>query len=321
MEIPRLFLALEGFSPTQRATMVNWLEAEEREEEEISDVHWTISSSSDADAVLMARPTSVRIESRTDEEALPSAVMWSSKQEQDDEDMEVSHQHFLMMLIELSQLVQLQCQRFVLGSQLAARYRAREPMKGLWHVRNGNALLAVVDFERLKVSIRGETHVVEFEHAEWIKRSEQAVAPPNFSHCSLEQMMWHYTRRTLRMLLPQRFTLHPVSLRRLPRLPLRLMGEQSLLIIAILRQQSLHLSELAARLGFSPEQASRLLASLYFAGTITTRPAGLWRRMAETLRLKPSSPFAESTRLSSISDATTQGTGVFGLNEPPKPLL
>jgi hypothetical protein len=318
MEIPRLFLALEGFSPTQRATMVNWLEAEEREEEEIFDVRWTISSSGEADAALMARATSLRTQSADGAEPLPSVALWASKQEQDDETLEVSHQHFLMKLLELSQLVQLQCQRFVLGSQLVERYRAREPMTGLWHVRNGHALLAVVDFERLKVSIRGETHCAEFEHADWIKRSEQAVAPPNFSHCSFEQVMWHYTQRTLRMVLPQRFKAHPVWLRRLPRLPLRRMGEQGLLAITILRGQSLHLSELTERLGVNLEQASRLLAALYFAGAVTTRPVSTWQRMLEALRLKPSNPFMASTRLSSISDAALEGSGVYGLNEAPR---
>jgi hypothetical protein len=318
IEIPKLNLALKGFSLSQQVTLTQWLEDEAQTYTDSSDIAWTISPMSEADAVLQAHSSSPDIASTDISRKLPSAVFWESPQQQASETLDVSREHFLLSLIELSQSMQPACLRYTLASMLIERYEAHEPMTGLWHVSKAGALLGVVDFQRLEVAIRGDTHYLELINAAWERRSYQAIAPADFEHGSIECLLWHYTRRTERQVLPLRYLQHPVSLRRLPRLPLALVGEQMLVAITMLRSQSMSIKELSERMGLPKEQVKRLLATLHFSSAITTSPVSPWRRLINTLRRQPISPFTESTRPASQPFAVPEGASLYAMSQPPK---
>jgi hypothetical protein len=317
LEIPHLNLAVDGFSASQVATLTLWLEEEAVKYTETADVVWALSSLHDADAVLHAFDVSGTTDAVRPQKALPSVVLWHSLKEQEDQaqSLHVAKHYFLMALMELNGDVQESCVSYTLASLLVERHQARDPMSGLWHVHSKETLLAVVDFERLNIAIRRETHFLELENAAWVHRSEQAVAPPGFALQSIEQLMWHYTRRTQRMVLPRRYSKCPIHLRRLPRLPLALMGEQAFVAVALLRSKSMSLRELAACMVLPVPQVSKILATLHYASAITTRPRSLWARLKATCRPQASNPFGETTRVSSAgaSPVLPEGRGIYGL--------
>jgi hypothetical protein len=316
-EKPNLLLALEGFTPQQQAIMKNWLE-EEVELTESLDIRWTISNRSEADGLLIAHETSSEYFKQILQEAIPHALMWILPPKQEDQSPQAPKQHFLMALLELSQQVQQACMRYALASMMVERYSKRIRMTGLWHLQRAGVLLAVVDFQRLAVAVRSETHFKDLEHANWVPRSEQAVAPPGFVHCSIEHLMWYYTKRTQRFVLPAKYMQSPISLRRLPRLPLALLGEHALVAITLLRKQSLNLTQLAVQMGLSIEQASRLMATLYFCSAITTKPQTLWRRLAEKLHPQPSNPFADTSLINAADSPLSDGANLYSLKDSPK---
>ncbi|NJM44392.1 MAG: hypothetical protein HC858_11215, partial [Brachymonas sp.] len=287
--MPQLHLALQGFSGTQTVTVEAWLQ-EYCEKIDPSGIAWKLATVHNADAVLRLHPGCVD----SDSQKLLSLSLWSSQQEAEAASVELSRLTFFDRLLELETPALSAACRFVLASILVDRYLSQESMRGVWHVQQQDALLAVVDFNLLEVALRRDAHYLEFNDAYWASRPASAVSPDTFVKIPLERLMWEYARRSDRQLLPQRYLSQMISLRRYPRIPIRSMSETELAVLALLRQQSLTFVQLREKTGLSLSQLQQLLGALYFSGAITSRELNAWMRMKEKFRVRDYSPFGQS---------------------------
>lgn len=149
----------------------------------------------------------------------------------------------------------------------------------------GAQVLAVVDMQG-EVAVQSTLGCADFEGT-WWRRSTSAPIPEHFARTSLAQLMWQYTVRTQRDLLPQHYRTGLLYFRRAPHLPHRLIKDSHLLIMRELMLAPATFQELQQRCGFSEPRLARELASLYFVGSITSN-----RKRAA--RLAPRSPGADS---------------------------
>ncbi len=163
------------------------------------------------------------------------------------------------------------CCQFVLGGQLIARESQLLP--GIYQVSHKGALLAVMDFHEWRIGISPTAEPQDFELARWDRRPLAARGvPEHFLPNSLAQLRWVYAQRTRRDVLPPRYRNKPVYFRRAPDVPLRWLRDSQLLLLRALSQEISTFDRLQQRTGLSPAQLTRDLASLYFAGSITTTP-------------------------------------------------
>lgn len=164
----------------------------------------------------------------------------------------------------------LRCQ-FVLGGQLIARETQLLP--GIYQVSHHGTLLAVMDFHEWRIGISPDAEPQDFELARWDRRPLAARGvPEHFLPNSLSQLRWVYAQRTRRDVLPPRYRSKPVYFRRAPDVPLRWLRDSQLLLLRALSQEVSTFDQLLQRTGLTPAQLTRDLASLYFAGSVTTTP-------------------------------------------------
>ena len=141
---------------------------------------------------------------------------------------------------------------------------------GIFDVRLDGRLLAVVN-------LRGEVGVLpgvgpdDFENAEWLRRSSPRL-PEDMAPTSMSQLMWHYSLRTQRAILPRHYRTGPLYFRRPPRLPSRLLRDSHLLLMRELAAAPATFEVLQQRCGLTAVQLARDLAALYFVGAITSNP-------------------------------------------------
>lgn len=211
------------------------------------------------------------------------------------------------------------CCQFVLGGQLIARESQLQP--GIYHVSHRGTLLAVMDFLDWKIGISPAASPLDFELAQWDRRPLAARGiPAHFQSNSLSQLRWIYAQRTRRDVLPQRYRSKSVYFRRAPDVPLRWLRDSQLLLLRALSQEVNSFEGLQQNTGLSPAQLARDLASLYFAGSITTTPdkAGTGSfggpdtgpgQSSGGAALQPNPPLASSAGVSrpSFSDLTVPG--------------
>jgi hypothetical protein len=163
------------------------------------------------------------------------------------------------------------CCQFVLGGQLIARESQLLP--GIYQVSHKGALLAVMDFHEWRIGISPAAEPQDFELARWDRRPLAARGvPEHFLPNSLSQLRWVYAQRTRRDVLPPRYRSKPVYFRRAPDVPMRWLRDSQLLLLRALSQEVSNFDRLQQRTGLAPAQLTRDLASLYFAGSITTTP-------------------------------------------------
>ncbi|MDI1275675.1 hypothetical protein [Polaromonas sp.] len=161
--------------------------------------------------------------------------------------------------------------QFVLGGQLIAR--ENELLPGIYHVSHKGQLLAVMDFHEWRIGILRKADPVDFELAQWDRRPLQAHdIPSHFQRSSLTHLRWIYAQRTERDVLPPRYRSKPVYFRHAPAVPMRWIRDTQLILLRELSQAAGHFDALLQRTGLTPAQLTRDLASLYFAGSITTTP-------------------------------------------------
>lgn len=141
---------------------------------------------------------------------------------------------------------------------------------GVFEVRLDGRLLAVVD-------MHGETGVLpgagpaDFEDAEWRRRPSRHV-PEDLARISISQLMWQYSVRTQRDLLPRHYRTGLLYFRRPPRLPNRLLRDSHLLLMRELASAPASFQALQQATGLHPARLAHDLAALYFVGTITSNP-------------------------------------------------
>lgn len=161
------------------------------------------------------------------------------------------------------------CCQFVLGGQLIARENQLLP--GIYQVSHKGALLAVMDFHEWRIGIAPNADPVDFELARWDRRPLAARGiPEHFLPNSLSQLRWIYTQRTKRDVLPPRYRNKPVYFRRAPDVPLRWLRDSQLVLLRELSVEPAAFEGLQQRTRLPPAQLARDLASLYFAGSVTT---------------------------------------------------
>ncbi|MFI5444615.1 hypothetical protein [Polaromonas sp. UC242_47] len=159
--------------------------------------------------------------------------------------------------------------QFVLGGQLVERESQLLP--GVYHVSYKGSLLAVMDFQAWRIGISPQADPVAFELARWDKRPSSAHdIPGHFLHSSLTQLRWIYAQRTERDVLPPRYRSRPIYFRHAPGVPLRWLRDSQLLLLRELSFEAGDFDSLLPRTGLAPAQLARDLATLYFAGSVTT---------------------------------------------------
>lgn len=111
----------------------------------------------------------------------------------------------------------------------------------------------------------------DFEEVEWSGRPSSAdEISPQFIKTELGSVMWRYSGRTQKDLLPKRYKEGPIYFRRMPLVPQRLVRDIHLMVMSELRTMPQTFAQLRASTGMTEVQASQALAALYFAGSITT---------------------------------------------------
>src|SRR5204863_601768 len=81
--------------------------------------------------------------------------------------------------------------------------------------------IAFVDM-RGEVAVRATVGPADFEGTHW-RRSDAFAIPEHFARTSLAQLMWQYTERTQRDVLPKHYRGGLLYFRRAPHLPQRLL--------------------------------------------------------------------------------------------------
>ncbi len=305
--MPRLFLALLGFTAEQQALISGWL-AEEAALDSAGQVAWMLMPERHADVLIHARPLATAEPAHAPSTTLGGQsglgqihrVFWEDSVQESQESEDVARERFLMLLIELTQHTQAHCLSFALAGELIDRFRGGIRGRGVWHVQAQGKLLAVVNYDALSLSIRPQTHFLAALQGSWEQRSSQAVAPQGFIHLGLESAMWEYTRRTQRMLLPRRYEKEEISLRRYPRQSLAALYDEEVALLACLRAKPHSVQSLEQSLGISNAAVRKMLATLYFAGAISSQRQGFWSHLQQRLR-PDAGPLFRSTQTTQIS--------------------
>lgn len=286
LEQPVLWLGLAGFTPEQSkhlevllAQLPKGLAAWQGGAFSEADA-WLVSGekcrllSADTLKVLAGRPTERTLQLNLSEVDRPIAFSLPLASSDLDpmysfDAASASSLHRMLQQVEV-RLRSLCCQ-FVLGGQLIARESQLLP--GIYQVSHRGTLLAVMDFHEWRIGISPDAEPQDFELARWDRRPLAARGvPAHFLPNSLSQLRWIYAQRTRRDVLPPRYRSKPVYFRRAPDVPLRWLRDSQLLLLRALSQEVSTFERLQQRTGLSPAQLTRDLASLYFAGSITTTP-------------------------------------------------
>lgn len=141
---------------------------------------------------------------------------------------------------------------------------------GVFDVRLDGRLLAVVNLHG-DIGVLPGVGPAEFENAEW-RRCPGSQIPEDLVRTSMSQLMWQYSVRTPRDLLPRHYRTGLLYFRRPPRLSHRLLRDSHLLLMRELAVAPASFEALLQRSGLRPLQLARDLASLYFVGAITSNP-------------------------------------------------
>ncbi|MBE7940532.1 MULTISPECIES: hypothetical protein [Ramlibacter] len=191
---------------------------------------------------------------------------------------------------------------FCLGAHIAER--DSPPAPGVWEIAAGERLLAVVHMHG-DAAVLPAIRPQDFEQAVWTRCHGPREAPAGFCRASLSQVMWHYTARTQRDVLPHHYRSRPLYWRRPPRLPQRMLSDEHLKLMRTLIAAPRTFAELDALSGIAPEKLARLLAALYFVGSITSNP----RRAAAAQPRHPTVQGGLPEASAPVPPSTGPGTG------------
>lgn len=196
--------------------------------------------------------------------------------------------------------------QFALGAHI--HRRNTQLTNAVYHLNRQAALVAVIDLRSWRVGIQPGARAEDFEQASWDKRPPSASdIPRDFDAMSLTQVMWNYAQRTSADVLPPRYREGLIFFRRSPRVPSRVLQDSQLLLLRELAAGPVSFRSLSTQFGLPEDQVARDLASLYFAGSITssrseadTAPGDLPRGSATGFG---ASPLGEDSALSGRRDS------------------
>ena len=169
--------------------------------------------------------------------------------------------------------------QFCLASRIV---QSRLDVAATYHVSVDGRLVAVVS-RRTGVGVLPIANPFDLENAIWATRPGPAdEIPGHFLQLGLSQVLWEYTMRTRRNLLPTYFRSGPIYWCRPPQLPQRLFRDSHLLIVRELAQAPASFAELGRRTGLPEAALSRDLAGLRIVGAVTHD-----RKQALRIRTQP----------------------------------
>lgn len=143
--------------------------------------------------------------------------------------------------------------------------------KAVYELRSDSQLLAVSKKNCLFASPNASEE--QFRQATWRHCARDTVeVPADFIQHPLSELLWAYTTRTRRNLLPGRYMDSPIYLRRPPRLRPELLEDIHLLIMRELTSRPANFIELQSALNEDETTLSRALADLYYVGSVTSSP-------------------------------------------------
>lgn len=173
--------------------------------------------------------------------------------------------------------------QFALGARMVEHLR--QFREGVVHVVHEGKLQAVIDLDRWLAGLSISARPVDIASAEWLHRPRLAgELPPSFMRLPLHRVMWTYAVRTQRNILPARYRVETIYLRRLPRLPARWFDGLHLALMQALVAAPGRFDDLVERTAADADAVAQHLAALYYAGGITTDGIGARRTAAETRR-------------------------------------
>lgn len=188
--------------------------------------------------------------------------------------------------------------QFALGAQLVERIGQYKG--GVVHVTHDSKLMAVIDFDRWLAGLHIPARPVDMAMAEWFRRPALANdIPASFMRLPLHRVMWTYAERTLRDVLPARYREKTIYLRRIPSMPVRWFDDLHLRIMRELMMKPVTLDVLQERTSMPATDLAHHMASLFFAGAVTTDPDSARRaepkvrRQLVALHLDQATPDAE----------------------------
>lgn len=206
--------------------------------------------------------------------------------------------------------------QFALGERLIEQLDVFK--RGVVHVMHEGRLLAVVDLDRWQTGLSIPARPVDIGMAEWVRRPDLAgEIPPGFMRLPLQRVLWNYAVRTERDLLPARYRDQVIHLRRVPRLPVRWFDEPHVRIMRELLAEPAGLTRLAKRTGLAPDVLAHHLASLYFAGGLTTDADSARRAAEEARRNVLALQFEQADH---VPDTVVRDSGV-AFQAPPSSLM
>ncbi len=196
---------------------------------------------------------------------------------------------------------------FALGAHLLGTHGSLG--SHVYHLKSKNTLIAVVDLIHMRVALSPTARPIDLEEAVWDKRPPSAADfPPAFLRQNVSQVMWTYAMRTERDVLPPRYRKQKIYSRLQCGVPARWLHDEHLLLMSEVKTAPASLDELASRTSMLPSDLSRYVASLYYAGAITTDERRAKRDGART-------PVGTNSSLPPSLGAPTAPASVIG-NEP-----
>lgn len=158
--------------------------------------------------------------------------------------------------------------QFALGASVASR---RDWSRGVVHVVNEGKLLAVLDFVRWQAGLLVPARPVELSMAEWVNQPGLVSdIPTSFIRLPLHRVMWTYAVRTALDVLPERYRVKRIYLRRVPAIPARWFEPEHVLLLRELSERPCSFDDLQRRTGMAPPVLAHALAALFHAGGLTT---------------------------------------------------
>lgn len=141
---------------------------------------------------------------------------------------------------------------------------------GVFEVRLDERRIALVDMHG-QVGVLPGAGPADFEDADW-SRCESGRVPEDLADATMSQLMWQYSVRTQRDLLPRHYRTGLLYFRRPPRVPNRLLRDSHLLLMRELAAGPASFQALQHATGMHPGCLAHDLAALYFVGSITSNP-------------------------------------------------
>jgi hypothetical protein len=142
--------------------------------------------------------------------------------------------------------------------------------KAIFELVAGSKLIAVADMKG-EVAISPTAKETDFDLGVWKHRARKNVSvPDNFVHHNLTLLLWQYTTRSARDLLPARYRECTIFFRRPPRLDPQLIEDVHLLVMRELAIAPATLARLQSLLKSDGKAVERALAALYFVGSVTS---------------------------------------------------